>query len=61
MRGDLLTEHGAKVLAHQIETYWRGKGIKSVLAWPEDSNPRAHGRIFSVRSNLSAGLPPRGD
>ena len=54
------TADGARELADRIATYWKARGYDGVKAWVELAKPEdGDGHLFSVRTNLVGGLPPR--
>lgn len=55
---DGLSQAGAEVLAARIKSYWASQGYPDVETCIEASH---HGQqlIYSVRSNMVGGVPPR--
>jgi hypothetical protein len=58
---ELSSERGAKALALEIEAWWHSRGYPQVKAWVP-SGPMlvsSKGNIWSVKTNLILGMPPR--
>jgi len=58
---ELSSERGAKALALEIEAWWHSRGYPQVRAWVPMGPPlvSAKGNIFSVKTNLVRGMPPK--
>ena len=57
---DNLNRKGAYQLAATIENYWRGRGYYGIhTEIAEFKSYHDHHSLFTVRSNMVNGLPPR--
>ena len=54
---DLMSFHGAGILAEMIENYWHEWGHTNVKAYRVEISHRI--TSYGVKSNLVNGLPPR--
>jgi len=57
---ELSSQLGAHALAREIEEWWHKRGYPQVKAWVADKAfVSAKGNIYSVKTNLVRGMPPR--
>jgi len=57
---DVYSKVGACLLAAMIQDYWHGRGHKNVKTHVFKLDVTSERNEYGVRSNLNAGLPPRG-